>query len=188
MKRLRAYIEPIKGAIKDSFVILLLFMALCFVDVSLAVFIGSISFAVLLIRRIILYYNPGFIKGHHIYDQEKELTVAKEVDVFDLGGVPSLEYLFNYTEVIRSMLIPPRIFIIRFCGIVLLKEPELETLRKVLWQLKSRKITVLLSDIEENMMLNQSGWHSIENEVGLYHIFFNIKDALTFASGELTEA
>jgi hypothetical protein len=174
------YSEFIKGIQKDSLIILLLFAALYFLGLSLAVYVGSVSFALLLIRRIILYYNPGFIKGHHIYDQGKELTVAKEVDVFDLGEVPAIENLYNYSGVIRSILMPPRIFIIRFCGIVLLEGPELEIVKKVILRLQRRKIIVILSDIEE-IMLDQPGWNEIEKEVGLDHIFFSIKDALNWS-------
>jgi MFS superfamily sulfate permease-like transporter len=184
MQPLSGYSKFIKGVRKDSLIILLLFAALCFVELSLAVYVGSVSFSILLIRRIMLYYNPGFIKGHHIYAKEKELTVAKEVDVFNLGEVSSIEYLNNYTEVIWSILMPPRIFIIRFSGVFLLRESELDILKKVILRLQTRKIIVILSDIEKNI-LDHVGWYKIENQVGVDHIFFNIYDALDLANKEL---
>ena len=113
--------------------------------------------------------------------------LEKPFDVFDLGEVPAIENLYNYSGVIRSILMPPRIFIIRFCGIVLLEGPELEIVKKVILRLQRRKIIVILSDIEE-IMLDQPGWNEIEKEVGLDNIFFNINDALNWGKKELIEA
>jgi len=161
MNQDNSYTKAIAGIIKDFIIIIFVFASLCLIDLSLATFIGTIAFSILLIRRIILYYNPGFIKGYHIFYHNKRLTVAKEVDVFDLSKVSSIQYLYNYAEVIRGILIPPRIFIIRFCGII-----------------------VILSDIEENVM-DQFGWYKIENEVGIGNIFFNINDALMQANKTL---
>jgi len=186
MKPATGYSKFIKGVQKDSLIILLLFALLCFVGLSLAVYAGSVSLAILLIRRIILFYNPGFINGRRIYDREKELIVAKGVDVFDLGEVVAIEILYKYSEMIQTILMPPRIFVIRFCGICLLNEHELEVLKKVIRRLHNRGIIVILSDIEEQM-LDQLGWDKIEKEVGLDHIFFNIKDALNWGKKELIE-
>ncbi len=182
MKKNNKYRKYITGVIKDSIIVIFLFASIYFIDEGLA---AAISFTVLLTRRIILYYNPGFIKGYHIYYNKKELTVAEEVAVFDLSKVPSIDYLYNYTEVIRNILIPPRIFIIQFCGIFLLKEFELDILNEVIRRLQSRKIIVILSDIEETIMC-QFGWYKIENEVGISNIFFNISDALTQANKALS--
>jgi hypothetical protein len=54
MKPTTGYSEFIKGVKRDSLIILLLFAALCFIDVSLAVYTSSIIFTILLIRRITL--------------------------------------------------------------------------------------------------------------------------------------
>lgn len=177
MKEEHSHGKPITGIIRDFIIVVVVVAFLCLIDSHLAAFVGAISFSMLLIRRVILYYNPGFIKGHHIYYQERELTVSKEVDIFDLGKVSSFQYLYNYSEVIAGILIPPRIFIIRFCGILSLKEWEFDILKGVLHRLQSRKIIVILSDIEENVM-DQVEWYLIEKEVGVGNIFFNISDAL----------
>ncbi|HEY8661541.1 MAG TPA: hypothetical protein VIL78_21070 [Hanamia sp.] len=107
MNQDNSYTKAIAGIIKDFIIIIFVFASLCLIDLSLATFIGTIAFSILLIRRIILYYNPGFIKGYHIFYHNKRLTVAKEVDVFDLSKVSSIQYLYNYAEVIRGILIPP---------------------------------------------------------------------------------
>jgi len=131
MNQDNSYTKAIVGIIKDFIIIIIVFASLCLIDLSLATFIGTISFSILLIRRIIFYYNPGFIKGYHIFYHNKGLTVAKEVDVFDFSKVSSIQYLYNYAEVIRGILMPPRIFIIRFCRVHLLTEFELDILKDV---------------------------------------------------------
>ena len=135
----------------------------------------------LLTRRVILYLNPGFIKGYHIYYNEKELTVPQGVDVFDVSKIPSFKYLYNYTEVIRGILIPPRIFIIRFCGIFQLKEFELDMLKEVIRRLQSSKIIIILSDVEENVRY-QLGECEIEKKVKIENVFYSVRDALLKAN------
>lgn len=102
-----------KGILKDSLIIILLFASFYFIDIQLAAFIAVICTIILLTRRIILYYNPGFIKGYYIFYNGKDLTVSRGVDIFDLSKVPSMEHLYNYIEVIRSILVPPLILVIR---------------------------------------------------------------------------
>jgi len=68
-----------------------------------------------------------------------------------------------------------------------LTEFELDILKDVIVRMKSRKIIVILSDIEENVM-DQFGWYKIENEVGIGNIFFNINDALMQANKALIKA
>lgn len=63
----------------------------------------------------------------------------------------------------------------------------MDILKDVIVRMKSRKIIVILSDIEENVM-DQFGWYKIENEVGIGNIFFNINDALMQANKALIKA
>ena len=63
MKETKGYNSQTVGVIKDSFIIILLFVSFYFIDVSVASFITVICTAILLIRRIILDYNPGAIKN-----------------------------------------------------------------------------------------------------------------------------
>lgn len=187
MKQGKSYSEHTSGVIKDSFIIILLFGSFYFIDIRTAAFVAVVCTTVLLTRRIILYLNPGFIKDYYINYNEKELTVPKGVDVFDLSKVPSMEYLYKYIEVIRGILMPPRILIIRFSGIIQIKKYELDVLKEVLHRLKKSKITVILSDVEENVR-HQFGEYEIENEVGMDHIFYAISDSLTQANKSLKQS
>ncbi len=166
-----------KGILKDSFIIILLFASLYFIDIRLAAFIAVICTTILLTRRTILYYNPGFIKGYYIFYNGKELTVPKGVDVIDLSKIPAMKEIYNYIEVIRSILTPPTILIIRFRGKKHLKESERDILIKGLQQLKKSKILVILSDVEENVR-REFRKSDIENKVGMENIYYSINDAL----------
>jgi len=175
-----AYNEYNWGVIKDALVIILLFTAFYFIDIGVAVFIGIITAVILLTRRIILAHNPGFIKGHHIYYDGKELSVPRGVDVFDLSTVSSMDYLYSYIEIVRSILMPPSIFIIRFSGIIEIMEAELDILSESIRQLQTSGIIVILSDANLNIQ-NQFRQHGIEKKVGEGNIFDSIKSALTKA-------
>ena len=151
MKPHNSYNAQITGVIKDSLIIALLFLSLSFIDLAVAAFVCVITTAILLVRRIILDFNPGFIKGYHIRDDEKELIVSKGVDVFDLSNVPSMEYLYKYIEVIRGILVPPEVLIIRLRGITAIDEYDLGILNEVILRLQKSKIIVILSDVETNI-------------------------------------
>jgi hypothetical protein len=87
------YNAHISGVLKDSLIIVLLFISLCFIDVGAAAFVSVINAAILLIRRTILDFDTALIKQPHIRDNEKELIVPKGVYVFELSNVPYMEYL-----------------------------------------------------------------------------------------------
>lgn len=177
MKPHNSYHAHITGVIKDSLIIALLFISLSFIDVSVAAFVCIITTVILLTRRIILEYNPGFIKGHHIIYNERELIVPKGVDVFDLSNVPSMEYLYKYIEVIRGILVPPGVLIIRLRGITKIDEYDLEILNEVILRLQKSKIIVILSDVEENVQ-EQFSNYGIEKIIGKENIFLVITEAL----------
>lgn len=177
MRSNSSYKAPAVSVIKDCLIIVLLFLSFYFIDIQLAAFAAVICSAILLTRRIILDYNPGFIKGYHIQYNEKELAVPKGTDVFDLSNVPSMEHLFTYIEVIRGVIVPPATIIIRFCGIVKIEEYELDVLKEILRRLKKSEITVILSDVSESVR-NQFGHCEIESEIGIENIFYSINDAL----------
>ena len=109
------------------------------------------------------------------------MKVSQGVDVFDISKVPSFKYLYRYTEVIRGILIPPPIFIIKFCGIFQLKEFELDMLKEVIQRLQSSKIIIILSDVEENVRY-QLGECEIEKKVNIENVFYSVKDALLKAT------
>lgn len=184
MKQGNSYKAHINGVLKDSLIIVLLFGCFSFINIPLAAFIGVICTAIFLTRRIILDYNPGSIKGYHIYNNGRELLIPNGIDVFDLSKVPSAEYLSKYVEVIRGILNPPQILIIRFCEIFQLDEFEFDILKKVILQLKRSKIMIILSDVEKRIN-HQFEQYEIENEIGTENIFYSISDAVTHAKKHL---
>ena len=180
MKHRSIYKELLSAAIKDFYIIVLIFAGFYFIDTELAFFISALTTAILLTRRVILDFNPGFVKGHHINYHKKELGVPKGVDIFDLSTVPSIDYLFKYIEVIRSILRPPLILIIRFSEIIEMKECELDILGEAILRIQKSGIVVMISDAGLNIQ-NQFRQHGIEKKVGKGKIFDNIKDALSKA-------
>ena len=177
MKQDSSHSKHISGVTKDVFIILFVFTPLCILDVRVAASAGVFSTAILLFRRIILVHTSGPSNDQPIHQTGKELTVCTCAEVFDLSNVPSMEYLYKYIEVTRRTLVPPAIIIIRFNGIKQIRKYELDTLKEVLRRLRKNKITVILSDVNENV--RSPFWQSeIENEVDPKNIFYTISDAL----------
>jgi len=169
-----SYNAHISGVIKDSLIIVLLFISLSFIDVAIEAFVCVITTVILLTRRIIMDHNPGFIKGHHITYNEKELIVPKGIDVFDLSNVPSMEYLYSYVEVIRGILVPPEVLIIRLRGITKINEYDLGILNEVIGRLQKSNIIVIFPDVETNV-LEQFVTYGIEKFTGKENIFREIR-------------
>jgi len=165
------------GAIKDALLIVLIFAVFYLIDLELAAFIAVICTAILLIRRIVLDYNPGFVTGHHLIINEKEVIAPKGVDVFDLSKAPTLDYLRRYSEIIRTILVPPAVLIIRFCGMLQLEEYDLYLLSEVTGRLQKSDIAIIFSDV------GPSVWHQIrefgmDRQLGESNIYDNMNDSM----------
>ena len=177
----------IQGVIKDTLTIVLIFAVFYFIDLEIAALMSVICTAILLNRRIILDHNPGFIMGHHITYNETELIVPKGVDVFDISKVPTMDYMRRYTEVIRTILVPPDVLIIRFCGIFQIEEYDLHLLTEITARLKKSDIIVIFSDVGKNVRL-QFREFGIEQKLGGENICCNVSDAVVQATKVLQQS
>jgi MFS superfamily sulfate permease-like transporter len=182
MKSLNDIPKHIGGLVKDVFVIALVFTALYFIDIQLASFVALICTILLLTRRKILDHNPGFILGHHIIHNRKQLKVPKGVDIFDLCEEATMDSLRLYTEVINSILASPRVLVIRLCRISEIEENDLFLLKEIISELQKNNITVVCSDVEKSIRL-QFKKSGIDNLIGTENICHNITDAL-FQAGK----
>lgn len=176
----------IKGLIRDSFIGLLLFILVSFIDLELAFFVFIISIYMFLTRRIILNLNPGAINRHKIYFKGRELPVPIGVDVFNAGNVSSLENLHSYVEVICKTLIPPRIIIIRINNKSIISRFEIEILDLIIKRLKKHEISIIFSDVNANMQyqLRENG---VAEQIGDENVFYYIQDALKRANEVLNQ-
>jgi MFS superfamily sulfate permease-like transporter len=184
MKHARFDGIPIKGMIKDLFISLMFFTVLLFVDFKLAFFVSVVCMTMLISRRMVLELNPGFIKGHKIYYKNKKLRVPAGVDIFDLDTVLSIDYLLKYVEVIRNIINPPKILIIRFNNILRIDESETEILFQAVQLLERHKISIIFSEVNATVQ-HQFRQNGISERVKENNIFFYITDAVEHATGVL---
>lgn len=165
------------GIIQDLLIGLLIFTILFFIDLQLAFFVSVICISILLCRRIVYDLNPGFIRGHKIYFKGMELNVPDGVDIFDLGNA---DYLLRYVEVIRNLLAPPRVLIIRCNKKFSVSQLEISKLYRVIKLLELNRISLVFSDVNATVQ-NQFRQNGISEMVKEGNIFFYIKDALAKA-------
>ena len=171
------------GILQDFFISLLVFTVFSFIDIELAFFVAIICIAILLSRRIIVDLNPGFINGHRIYYKGEELKVPTGVDIFNLGNI---NHLVTYVGVVRNILAPPRIIIIRFKSKSRISEEEIGKLFQVIKLLEQAKISILFSDVNATVQ-NQFRQNGISKRVRESNIFFYVKDALEHSKQSLKE-
>lgn len=169
--------EHIFGVIKDVLLIILIFAVFYLIDLEVAAFIAVMCTSILLMRRIILDYNPGFITGHHFIINEKEVIAPKGVDVFDLSKVPTMDYLRRYSEIIRTILVPPAVLVIRFCGILQLEEYDLYLLNEITGRLQKSDIAIVFSDVGTNVWLQLKEF-GLDQQLGDGNVCDNIDDSL----------
>jgi MFS superfamily sulfate permease-like transporter len=168
------------GVMKDCLIITLVFASLYFIDIQLASLVSLVCTVILLTRRIIFTYNPGFVKGHHIKINGKEVTLPRSIDIFTLSKSQSLHTLYRYTDVVRGIMAPPEIMIIEFEEISYIGQSELSILNKAIEQLRNANISVIFSGINENVR-DQLKETEILTIVGEENIFPCIGDATTHA-------
>lgn len=170
------------GVMKDCLVIILVFASLYFIDIQLASLVSLVCTVIFLTRRIILTYNPGFVKGHHVKINGKEVTLPRSIDIFNLSKSQSLETLYRYTDVVRGIMAPPEIMIIEFEEISYIDQSELSILNKSIDLLRNANISVIFSGINENVR-DQLKETEILTIVGEENLFRCIEDAATHAKG-----
>jgi MFS superfamily sulfate permease-like transporter len=171
--------------LKDALIIILLFVSFCYIGVDAAAYVAVICTALLLMRRIIVDYSPGFIKVPHNNYNKKDLIVPKGVEIFDLNNLPSMEYLYTYTE-LRPGIDPASVLVMRFTGIFLIRQFELDVVIEVIRRLRKRKIIIIFADVSENLR-HQFRQYEIEKKVGSENIFYSITDALVQAGKALKD-
>lgn len=177
MKPYYTHIKLSKGLWYDFLISIFLFAAFYFVDIEIAAFASVLVFSILVTRRIIMDYNPGYILGYEIHQGQKKIVIPIGVDVLDMSKLPSINYLYSYTEIIRGLLFPPSTLILRFCGIVEMRLYEVQIIKVVLQKLHSSGIVVILADVEKNLK-NQFRQFEIINDVGIENVFNDISEAI----------
>ena len=127
------------GVMKDCLIIILVFASLYFIDIQLASLVSLVCTAIFLTRRIILTYNPDFVKGHHVKINGKDVTLPRSIDIFNLSNSQSLETLYRYTDVVRGIMAPPEIMIIEFEEISYLDQSDVSILNKTICLAQKRE-------------------------------------------------
>jgi hypothetical protein len=181
MKTMNSHFPHWNNILKDAAVLISLFLIFYFIDLQLAFFISAISLYLLMIRRVILILNPGFIKGYRINYKGRQLSIPNGVDIFTLDETHSVEALHRYAEIIRSITTPPEVIIVRFNKIKRLMQPEADILMKFINQTKTYKMKIIFSDVN-TILQDKFRESTIELMVGGNNIFYYISDALTHAN------
>lgn len=180
MKAMNDHIDHENGIIRDAVILIFLFLISSFVDLQLAFLVSVICFYLLMIRRVILKLNPGFIRGYRIIFKGKELVVPKGVDVFTIDDAHSIQALDKYAEIIQGIAAPPGVIIVRFSKIKRLTQLEANILLEFMDQASAYKMTIIFSDV--GAILHYKFRKSkIELKIGEDHIFCYISDALVHA-------
>jgi MFS superfamily sulfate permease-like transporter len=164
----------------DLIITIFIVILLSFMDIELAMVVGCISFSVILIRRTISFLNKGHARGYEILKNGKTLSIPKRVEIFELVDATSPDKLYKYVNIFRSMVIPPRILVIRFQESFEISNRSVVLLDVIEKVLSEEKIGILFSEVDDDRKHQLIKMDLMKN-VADSNIFKNIDDALTYA-------
>ena len=172
--------EKILSIIKSVLFIILIAFPFSFNDMPTSIYAAAICTSILFIRLAIQRLKPGYINGYKALHNDYELNVPKRVEVFELSNSVTMEILYEYLGVLRTMAIHPKILIIRFKQITEIKPFEAHVLDEMINRLSENGIRIYLSDVDANIE-NQFIKFDILRRIGEDKIFNKIDDALKCA-------
>lgn len=176
--------ENIKTLIKYIFITILIAIPFSFIDMPMAIYAGAISISIIFIRLAIQRLKPGHINGYKTLHGGNELNVPESVEVFELSDSATMEILYEYLGVLRTLAIHPKILILRFNKITQINPSEVRVLNEVINQLSENGTAIYFSDVDTNIE-TQFKEYDFMQKVEKNKIFSKIEDALKCANETL---
>lgn len=168
----------------DRIVLLVTFTLTVVLDLTVAIQIGMILAAFLLIRRLSKTTNIRVITKDFEDEEETEdmnaisrRQVPSKVEVFEVQGPFFFGIITSFMEVVQNIQHKPQVRIIRMRNALSIDESAINALRQTHHFCKKHGIVLLLSGVHAQPLI-ALGRSGLLNEIGEDHIFGNIDDAL----------
>lgn len=177
MNKITNHNEIIAGIILNIIISFLIATPFALIDINTAFFVGSIITSIILIRKAIRYLVPQHVNGYRNQYSGKELSIPKNVEVFEITNSASKGILYKYIGLMEMMAIRPKVLILRFENIIQIEADEAHILDEVITRLSGNEINICFSGVGMSLkrQMNQLG---IGLKIAEENIFYSFADAL----------
>ena len=184
MSEWHSFLLILRSPMSDVIVLLATFFLTVAIDLTIAIEIGMVLAAFLLVRRLSLTPNIGVITKEIAGKEENgevldlaKADIPKEVEVFEIAGAFFFGVTSTFIETMNNIERNPKIRILRMRNVFSIDATALNALRYVLKNAKKNDMQILISGIHAQPLvaLERSG---LFDEIGEENILPTIDKAL----------
>lgn len=184
MSEVDSFSSILKGPRNDTFVLLVTFLLTVFLDLTVAIPIGMIMAAFLIIHRIASNSEMTAIIDEFVDEEERDdpnavskRKIPDKVEIYEINGPFFFGMISTFVETMNNIKNNPRMRILRMRHVSTIDATALNALRQVIVKSHKNKIIMVLSGVSPALekSLRQAG---IIDLIGEENITCNIDEAI----------
>jgi len=187
MSEWHSFVMILKSPRSDIAVLLVTFFLTVIIDLTVAIEVGMILSAFLLIRRLVLATNIEVFTREFKDEEERSdpnaIGIRKlpdGVEVFEVSGPFFFGIASTFIETVKNIEEKPKIRILRMRNVLSIDVTALNALKQILKESRKAGIRLILSGVHSQpyVAIKRIG---LADDIGEENIFTNIDDALVWA-------
>jgi SulP family sulfate permease len=173
MSEWRSFAAILKGSYFDILILLSTFFITVFFDLTLAIEVGVVLSAVLFMKRMadVSEKRMGNIVDSDVIENYSNLP--RQIAIYEISGPFFFASARRYSEAIEEIGVKCRVLIIRMRHVSFIDQTGLHNLKDTIHILKKRRITVLLSGVNAEVMgdFKTYGLHELISDDSIFDTF-----------------
>ncbi len=173
MSEWRSFVSILKGSLFDIVILLTTFFLTVLVDLTIAIEVGVVLSAVLLMKRLADSNEKRIepIIDNDLIDDYSDLP--KDVQIYEISGPFFFASARTFSEVIEKLGLKCNVLIIRMRHVSFIDQTGLHNLKESVNKLKHDKVQIIFSGVNEDVQfeLERSGIMEIVGDEFIYDSF-----------------
>jgi SulP family sulfate permease len=152
------FLLVLKGSKSDAAVLLATFLLTVFIDLTVAIEVGVVLAAFLFIQKMMKYSSVQQLTFSANDTGEVALTdprIPEGVEIFEINGPLFFGAAYKFKDAMRLIENPARVLIIRMRNVPIIDATGLQILRDVNKEIKRKGTKLILSEIQNDQVLNE---------------------------------
>ena len=185
MSEWRSFLSVLKGSFFDIIVLLTTFFLTILVDLTMAIEVGVVLSAVLLMKRMsdISEKRINNVVDSDVIEDYSDLPEG--IAIYEISGPLFFASARRYSEVIEEIGIKSSVLIIRMRHVSFIDQTGLRNLKSTMMILNSKNVEVVLSGVNKEVFSDLSKF-GISNIIGINNICDSFDKAIQCAQHRLT--
>ncbi len=158
MSEWESFRSVLKGSKSDAAVLICTFLLTVFVDLTVAIEIGIVLAAFLFIQKMMRSSSVTQVKYPEEVMDEELLTgynLPKGVDVFEINGPMFFGAAYKFKQAMQVIEESAKVLIVRMRHVPVIDATGIQVLREVNKALKNRGTKLILSEVNNDQVLNE---------------------------------